>query len=76
MALRFRPRTTVHHAPLPQRWVVPPQLRGLACQACGFFFQDGERHGEVDLATGEVTCQTKTVRLFRSRADCHPGAGL
>lgn len=61
---RFRPRvtTTVTTQALAW-WQVPPHLRGLACQACGYFFQDGEVHGELDLGTGTLTCQTRTLRI-------------
>lgn len=58
---RLQPQTTGHRSPFPQRWDVPPHLRGLACQACGCFFQDGESHGEVDLDTGVVICQTRVI---------------
>lgn len=47
----------------PGPWVVPPHLRGLACKCCGYFFQDGETHGELDFSTGELTCKTRTIRL-------------
>lgn len=60
---RMKPQTRVSRTPPPQRWAVPPHLRGLACQACGCFFQDGESHGELDLVTGELTCQTRTLRI-------------
>lgn len=60
---RMRPQARIARTPPPDRWVVPPHLRGLACQACGYFFQDGESHGELDLLTGELTCQTRTLRI-------------
>jgi hypothetical protein len=51
--MRFKAPTTRSLTP-PGRWTVPPHMRGLACQACGTFFQDGESHGEMDWATGEI----------------------
>ncbi len=63
---RLKPQTTIRREPFDRVWRVPDHLRGLACQACGHFFQDGESHGEVDLATGEVTCRTGLIRLDRS----------
>lgn len=67
--LRFKPRTTIHRSAFPDRWIVPPHLRGLACQACGHFFQDGESHGELDLTTGEITCTWRLVRFHRQPMD-------
>ena len=75
MRSRMRPQTAVRSQPFPARWVVPRHLRGLACQACGYFFQDGESHGELDFATGAVTCQTKTLKVFKVGA-ATPGQGL
>lgn len=63
MARRFKPRITPHHGPIPARWLVPPYLRGLACQLCQCFFQDGEVHGELDLFTDTFTCRTRTLRI-------------
>lgn len=60
---RMRPRLSTSRTPFPQIWRVPPHLRGLACQICGYFFQDGEIHGELNLQTGELICQTRTVPL-------------
>lgn len=59
---RFKPRITLRPG-FDRVWRVPPHLRGKACQLCGYFFQDGEVHGELDFATGELTCQTKTLRV-------------
>jgi len=61
-APRMRPRVTRHKED-PPRWIVPPHLRGMACQVCGYFFQDGESHGELDLSTGEVICKTRTLTV-------------
>jgi hypothetical protein len=44
-------------------WLVPPHLRGYACQVCGHFFQDGETHGELDLTTGELTCKSRVLTI-------------
>jgi hypothetical protein len=74
--MRMRPRTSVGTTPFAAVWAVPRHLRGLACQVCGHFFQDGESHGELDLSTGVLTCQWRTVRVFRDRVDAHPGEGL
>jgi hypothetical protein len=62
--MRFKAPTTRSLTP-PGRWTVPPHMRGLACQACGKFFQDGESHGEMDWATGEIACAFRTVRVYR-----------
>lgn len=75
---RMRPQVTrgaTAAKPCADRWVVPLHLRGLACQACGYFFQDGESHGVLDLATGEVTCRTRTVAMF-AKGTATPGQGL
>lgn len=63
---RMQPETTIRRAPFDPIWRVPDHLRGLACQVCGSFFQDGESHGALDLFTGAVTCQTRTI-LVRGR---------
>lgn len=63
MSPRMRPQIRTSRTAPPARWVVPPHLRGLACQACGYFFQDGEEHGELDLSSGEVTCRTRALRI-------------
>lgn len=44
-------------------WAVPSHMRGLACQACGHFFQDGESHGELDLVTGEIICKSRVLQV-------------
>lgn len=62
MTRRFKLRTTISRQ-APGRWCVPPHLRGLACQVCGYFFQDGETHGELNLETGELTCKARTLKV-------------
>lgn len=62
MSRRLVLRTTVSRQ-APTRWLVPPHLRGLACQVCGYFFQDGEEHGELNLETGGLTCRARTLRI-------------
>lgn len=53
-------RTSRH---TPKVWRVPPHLRGLACQICGHFFQDGETHGELSFETGEMTCRSRVLQI-------------
>lgn len=65
---RFKAQTTRTRQAPDAIWRVPLHLRGLACQACGYFFQDGESHGELDLGTGELTCQTRTLRVTNRRS--------
>lgn len=47
----------------PGLWRVPRHLQGLACQQCGYFFQDGETHGEIDFTTGETTCRARMLQV-------------
>jgi hypothetical protein len=59
---RFKPQTTARRS-TSAGWTVPPHLQGLACQCCGYFFQDGETHGELDFTTGALTCKTRVLQV-------------
>ena len=50
--------------PPPEVWVVPPHLVGRSCMLCGFPFQDGDTHGEMQDDMVTLVCRTKRVQAL------------
>ena len=45
--------------PPPEEWVVPDHLKGRSCVLCGFPFQDGDTHGEMQDDGMTLICHTR-----------------
>jgi hypothetical protein len=50
--------------PPPEIWVVPDHLKGLSCVLCGFPFQDGDTHGEMQDDQMTLICRTTQPGAF------------
>lgn len=60
--------------PPSEDWVVPSYLIGKTCIFCGFPFQDGDTHGEVQSDGVTVVCRTRRATQDPQGPDMIEGA--